>query len=112
MNNEYYEKLLEDVEDYLIGAREDSDTVLFRVRDMLKQMVGSAKAHNFDPGDIVTDGVRTLIVLRRDSDHHLVIAYSALQNNVLLITSTDLVHFHKVGHMEPIKITIHNEEEN
>lgn len=110
MNNEYYEKLLEDVEDYIIGAREDTDVVLFRVRDMLRSIVSKQKACSFKKGDIISDGVNTLILLSRDVEYRTIIAYSALRNDVLHISEDSLLHYHKIGHMSPIKITIHNEE--
>ena len=110
-NIETYEKLLEDVEDYLVGADWKTDSVMFRVRDMLREIIASNKAVSFKLGDIVSDGSTTLILLNHDVEWRLVIAYCALKNKVIHITESDLVHFHKVGHMSPIKITIHNEEE-
>lgn len=110
--DEYYEKLLEDVEDNLAGTRDDVEMVLFRVRDMLKSIVAKRKSCTFKKGDIISDGANTLILLYRSPEWRVVITYSALRNDVLLMSEDDIVHFHKVGHMEPIKITIHNEEEN
>lgn len=111
-NTETYEKLLEDIEDYMVGSREDTDMILFRMRDLLRYLVSKEKSCAFKRGDIVTDGANTVILLKFDPEYNVAIAYSALKNNVLLFSRDNLVHYHKVGHMCPIKIMIHNEEEN
>lgn len=110
-NTETYEKLLEDVEDFIIGKNE-SVTTLFRVRDALRGIISLHKSTAFKQGDIVTDGTYTLMLLKLEPEYNVIIAYSALKNNVLLISKDDLVHYHKIGHMCPIKMTIHNEEES
>ena len=110
MTNNDYKKLLEDIEDRMMTASNHMDLdIACRIRDVLKELIVKDTASSFMQGDILSNGVGTVTLLKYEPAYRIWVAYSVLRSDVIVLPFEQLVDYHKVGHMEPIKLVIKGE---